>query len=158
MNYRIKKIFLLSFALIISSIFLTNLHSKPDHKNIDTGISVDKNIIVKRAYSLLKEQKKYFRGCSEFVSKILNIPWENAEALMGENPIFIGTMPDYDFEKLTPGDVVGWKTIDAVNGIAHVAIYIGDDNCNFIDVKGRGYNPRKIQGYGKQRVYKSSAY
>lgn len=106
---------------------------------------------VKQAKDLLAEGATYSRGCSEFVCKVLGIPWQSANSLMGSSPSQVGANNHY--ADLSPGDVAGW-----VNpaGHGHVAIYIGEPGMTFIDVRENGATPRKLTGYGPQPLYKSS--
>ncbi len=41
---------------------------------------------VRRAYELYENGRIYRRGCSEFVSEVLKIPWRSANSLMGNAP------------------------------------------------------------------------
>ncbi|NUM34221.1 MAG: hypothetical protein HUU50_06740 [Candidatus Brocadiae bacterium] len=115
---------------------------------------VTQNARVDRAKALYNQGKVYSQGCSGFVSEVLGISWDNANNLMGSNPIYVGTNNNYS--GLKPGDVIGWKSS---SGSGHVAIYIGDGEAKIIDVPGSGQRPRKIMGgYGGQALYKSSRY
>lgn len=117
---------------IICFIILTNAYVAADYAS--------------RAEELLNAGKIYSRGCSGFVAEVLNIPWENANSLMGDTPQYVGKNGQYT--GLNRGDVVGWK-----NG--HVAIFTGN---GFIDVPGLGKQPRRVSSYGPQELYKSSKY
>jgi hypothetical protein len=109
---------------------------------------------VKRAKKLYQEGAKYAKGCSDFVSKVLEISWEDANTLMGDNPTYVGV--DNSYKGLNPGDVVGWKK---EGGHGHVAIYIGEADMKFLDVKDDNQKPRAVKkGYGTQKLYKSSKY
>jgi cell wall-associated NlpC family hydrolase len=112
------------------------------------------NSRVDTAKQLLNEQDEYDQGCSDFVSTVLKISWEDANSIMGSNPTYIGINNSYS--GLNPGDVVGWKSN---SGPGHVAIYIGEAGMKFIDVNTNGGTPRKVlNGYGGQSLYKSSKY
>ena len=109
---------------------------------------------VKRAKDLNSEAAKYEKGCSGFVSKVLQISWQDANTLMGDKPTYVGV--DNNYKGLTAGDVVGWKT---EGGHGHVAIYIGETDMMFLDVKDENEAPRAVKkGYGPQKLYKSSKY
>jgi hypothetical protein len=57
------------------------------------------------------------------------------------------------------GDVLGWRSSDSPDGVAHVCIYIGAQDCMFIGRAKPGSRPRKrTGGYGRQELFKSSAY
>jgi hypothetical protein len=68
--------------------------------------------------------------------------------LMGKNPVEV----EAGFKNLKPGDIVGWKS---ATGSGHVAIYIGEGDKVFIDVKGENEKPRTVKSYGDQKLYKS---
>lgn len=110
---------------------------------------------VTKAKELLAAGANYPKGCSEFVSAVLGITWENANSLMGDTPTLKGDNNNYP--GLVPGDVVGWKV---GGGEGHVAIYIGEAGSKFIDVRSTGDKPRNvINGYGSGRpLFKSSKY
>lgn len=109
---------------------------------------------VTRAKQLLADGATYPRGCSDFVVAVLGIPWEDANALMGDSPTDGGVNGNYP--NLGPGDVAGWKNS---NGHGHVAIYVGEAGMKFIDVRDENQAPRAlVYGYGSQRVYKSSRF
>lgn len=114
---------------------------------------------VARAYELYERRAVYRRGCSEFVSEVLQIPWRSADSLMGAFPRGIGVWPRYGLDRVAPGDVLGWRSSDSPDGVAHVCIYIGAQDCMFMDVRNPGSRPRKrTGGYGRQELFKSSAY
>jgi len=107
---------------------------------------------VKRAKELLATGSSYPMGCSEFVCTVLGISQIDANELMGSNPSSVGS--DNVYSGLTPGDIAGWQV---TGGHGHVAVYIGETDTKFIDVKDLGESPRAIKnGYGAQKVYKSS--
>lgn len=110
--------------------------------------------VANRAKSLFNEGNSYEKGCSGFVSAALNIPWEDANSLMGSNPAYVGK--DNSYTGLTIGDIVGWK----VNGgSGHVAVYIGEASMKFLDVRQENSAPRKIiNGYSPQSLFKSSRF
>ena len=101
-----------------------------------------------RAKLLLAAASHYPRGCSDFVTDVLQIPWQDANSLMGVNEIYVGINGVY--LNVTEGDIVGWKTPD---GHGHVAIAISATE--FIDVRSNHATPRKIHNYGPQKLYKS---
>jgi hypothetical protein len=108
---------------------------------------------VSTAKALLQKGGVYSKGCSEFISAILGIPWQSANDIMGSNPTYIGTNNEY---LARPGDIIGWKS---TTGSGHVAIYIGEPGMKIIDVPGPGKSPRALAyGYGAARVYRSSKY
>ena len=114
---------------------------------------------VRRAYELYENGRIYRRGCSEFVSEVLKIPWRSANSLMSNAPGSIGVSPHYRLDGVSPGDVLGWRSGDAPDGVAHVCIYVGAEDCMFMDVRNPGARPRKrTSGYGRQELFKSSAY
>jgi cell wall-associated NlpC family hydrolase len=102
---------------------------------------------VKAAKKLLTDGGTYPKECSEFVSKVLGIPWESANKLMGDAPTKVGV--DGTYTGLKPGDIVGWKK----DPHGHVAVYIGDNR--FIDVREDGEKPRTLASYGGQPLFKS---
>ncbi|TWU03023.1 Caspase domain protein [Symmachiella macrocystis] len=112
---------------------------------------------VQRAKDLLAANGVYQQGCSAFIIHVLQVPWENANALMGNNPISAGTWPNYT--GLSPGNIVGWKS---TSGSGHVAIYIGEADTKFIDVREPGAESRPraiVNGYGRsQELFKSSRF
>lgn len=155
---------LITIALIIL-FFLPNLVGQRAHHAANAAAdsrkdtAIDKNEIIAGAYDLYKSNRVYRRGCSEFVSDVLKIPWRSADSIMGEDPESIGRWPDYKLDKLKPGDIVGWKKKKSLDGWGHVAVYIGQSDCMFIDVRRPGARPRKrTTGYGKQELFKSSRY
>jgi hypothetical protein len=114
--------------------------------------------VVANAKQLLKDGKKYPKGCSEFVCAVLGIGYKVAEDIMGAGADVdgnsIGTGPDYS--NVNAGDICGWLKEDATSGDAHVTVYIGDKDAKFIDVKGPGNTPRALtNGYGPQQVWKA---
>ena len=123
------------------------------------GVVVDEvalapNARVAKAKELLAAGATYPKGCSGFVSAVLGIAWEDANSLMGASPTYIGV--DNIYTGLAPGDVVGWKN---TSGSGHVAIYVGETEEKFIDVKTENEKPRKVvNGYGGEKLYKSSKY
>jgi hypothetical protein len=110
---------------------------------------------VTTAKQLLAAGATYPQGCSEFVCKVLGIPWEDANSLMGGSPTLVGDNNTYP--GLVLGDVVGWKV---GGGSGHVAIYIGEAGTKFIDVRQPGATPRSVaNGYGNGRpLFKSAKY
>ena len=147
---------LIAIVLLIF-FFLPDLISRLAH-HADAA-SPDKSEIVKKAYELHEKNRIYRRGCSEFVSDVLGIPWRSADSIMGEDPESIGQWPNYDLEKLSPGDIVGWKRDRSLDGWGHVAVYVGKSDCLFIDVRRPGARPRvRTTGYGRQELFKSSRY
>jgi hypothetical protein len=109
---------------------------------------------VTKAKQLLAAGATYPRGCSDFVAAVLEISWENANALMGDNPTNGGVNGSYP--GLMPGDVAGWKN---PTGHGHVAIYVGEAGTKFIDVRDENQAARALMyGYGDQQVYKSSRF
>ena len=116
--------------------------------------------VVANAKQLLKDGKKYPKGCSEFVCAVLGITYKVAEDIMGPGADVdgnsIGTGPDYT--SVSAGDICGWLKEDAATGDAHVTVYIGDKDAKFIDVKGPGNTPRALtNGYGAQQVWKAQS-
>jgi hypothetical protein len=117
-------------------------------------VSVDRADRVARAKQLLAAGANYPQGCSDFVASVLQIPWENANSLMGGNPTYVGVNNTYS--GLSPGDIAGW--IDQ-GASGHVAVYVGEPQMKFIDVRDVGGTPRAVvNGYGSQPVYKSSRF
>lgn len=109
---------------------------------------------VVKAKQLLAQGKIYPKGCSEFVCEVLGLPWESANSLLGDSPTAAGS--DNTYVGLSPGDVSGWK---GPGESGHVAIFVGEANLKFIDVRNPGALPRSINGgYGPQRVVRSSEY
>lgn len=109
---------------------------------------------IERAKTLLSEAGPYPKGCSDFACAVLKISWEDANALMGDNPVSVGK--DNKYSGLKPGDVVGWKV---EGGHGHVAIYIGEMDQMFIDVNSENGHPRALKhGYGSQELFKSSRF
>ncbi len=109
---------------------------------------------VEEAKRLLALGGTYPQGCSELVCKVLGIPWENANTLLGTAPTEIGSNGSY--RNVAPGAVVGWKR---VGESGHVAIYVGEPGMKFIDVRAPGATPRKLgNGYGAQTLVQSSKY
>lgn len=85
------------------------------------AVAIAEHARVARAKQLLADGVTYPRGCSDFVVAVLGITWEDANALMGDNPTNGGK--DGNYPNLSPGDVAGWKNAD---GHGHVAIYINE--------------------------------
>ncbi|MFO0943057.1 MAG: hypothetical protein U0930_20155 [Pirellulales bacterium] len=108
---------------------------------------------VKKAKDLLAQGTPWPRGCSAFVCLLLDIDWQDANSLMGDNPKYVGK--DGNYTQLVSGDIVGWKK---TGGHGHVAVYIGEPEVTFIDVNGEGASPRRVRSYGDQEVYKSSLF
>jgi hypothetical protein len=109
---------------------------------------------VLEAKRLLKLNKVYARGCSEFVCEVLGIPFEQANALMGKSPSPVGSKPPYP--ALEPGDIAGWTN---ASGSGHVAIYIGEsDSVAFIDVPGLNKQPRSKNGFYGCDLFESSRF
>src|SRR5262249_25421866 len=96
---------------------------------------------VARAKQLLQKGTVYPKGCSDFVAAVLGVKWEDANALMGKNPTYVGVNNSY--KGLKPGDVVGWPK---KGGHGHVAIYVGEKDVRFIDVPRPGGKPRSLKG------------
>ena len=93
-----------------------------------------------------KELGKVFsKGCSGLVCKLLGKAWKSASSFtQGDS---IGS--DGDYSDVSPGDIVGYP--------GHVAVYVGEEDCEFIDVAGPGGACREVaSGYGSQEVYKYS--
>ena len=105
-------------------------------------------VVAKR---LLANGSSYSQGCSEYVCAVLNIPFEEANRLMGNSPTLVGSNGLY--QNVSPGDVVGWKSS---SGSGHVAIFVGEAGMTFLDVRQPGNKPRQLSSYGPQLVYKSS--
>lgn len=109
---------------------------------------------VRRAKQLLIQGRVFPQGCSGFVSEVLEIPWEDANSILGSTPSLVGSNNAYS--GIEPGDVVGWRRAGAMG---HVAIYIGEPGMKFIDVPGPGKAPRKLgNGYGSQSLELTSKY
>lgn len=106
-----------------------------------------------RAKQLLAQGNPYPQGCSGFVCDVLQIPWQDANSLMGDNSNPIGTNGNYN--NVNPGDIVGWVS---ATGSGHVAVYIGDPGMTFIDARQPGNSPRSLSSYGPQTVYKSTQF
>ena len=108
---------------------------------------------VSRAKELLAAPRDYPKGCSEFICEVLGLPWEDANSLMGEAPVYVGDNNNY--QTLVPGDIVGWKVS---GGSGHVAVFVGESGQKFIDVREPGARPRAVvNGYGGGRaLFKSS--
>ena len=108
---------------------------------------------VQRAKDLLAANGVYPQGCSGFVCDVLQISWESANALMGSPTVSAGPAPPYT--GLSAGDIVGWQS---PSGSGHVAVYIGEPNKQFIDVREPGANSRpRIQPYGYGKVIQASS-
>ena len=88
------------------------------------------------------------KGCSQLVCKVLNIDYKTTANFTYDSES-VGSNNSYS--GLSPGDIVGWR-----NGSSgHVAIYVGEENCMFIDCNGPGAAVRKVKnGYGKQKLYR----
>lgn len=113
-----------------------------------------RNERVAEAKRLLAEGKVYPRGCSEFVSAVLGIPYEVANDLMGTATTSVGSRPPY--QALSPGDIAGWTN---AAGMGHVAVYIGEsDSIAFIDVREPGARPRSKNGFYDRELFKSSRF
>lgn len=113
-----------------------------------------RNERVAEAKRLLAEGKVYPRGCSEFVSAVLGVPYEVANDLMGAAPTSVGSRPPYP--SLTPGDIAGWTN---AAGMGHVTVYIGEsDAIAFIDVREPGARPRSKNGFYDRELFKSSRF
>ena len=90
------------------------------------------------------------KGCSQLVCNVLGIPYKTTAHFTYESKS-VGSNNSYS--GLIPGDVVGWRNGDS----GHLAIYIGEENCMFIDSPGPGKETRIVKrGYGAQKVYKAS--
>lgn len=112
---------------------------------------------VTRAVQLCDVQGVYRRGCSEFVCAVLGIAWEQANDLMGDNPVEIT-----DWSLVKPGAIVGWKTN---GGSGHVSVYVNDGTSKYIDVRepastsNPNPKPRRLISYGNsQKMYLSSRF
>jgi hypothetical protein len=120
---------------------------------------VDDSVIVTsarvdRAKTLYNEGNgnSYEKGCSGFICDVLQIEWENANSLMGNDPKYVGK--DNVYEGLTAGDIVGWK-VSGGNG--HVALFVGEPGMKFLDVREENVKPRKVvNGYGGSALFKSN--
>lgn len=109
---------------------------------------------VAEAKRLLAEGRVFPRGCSEFVSAVLGIPYEVANDIMGTAPTSVGSRPPYPL--LSPGDVAGWTN---TAGMGHVTVYIGEsDAAAFIDVREPGARPRSKNGFYDHELFKSSRF
>lgn len=117
----------------------------------------DKPTRVAKAKALLAGGVPCPKGCSELVSAVLGIPYTQAAAIMGANPKKIGKDGVY---KANAGDIIGWLANPNVEGqeVDHVAVYIGDNDCKIIDVKGKNQKPRKLSSYGAVDVFMSGNY
>lgn len=114
----------------------------------------DRDDRIATAKQLHKEGATYTMGCSGFICAVLGISHEQANALMGSQPVSVGTRPPYP--KLKPGDIVGWKEPSASG---HVALYIGEsDDKMFIDVQAPGKTPRIKNGYYDRELFKASRF
>ncbi len=157
-----RRVLTILSALAIALAYPVVQSGSPGHRGADTVVAghVEAGKLrLRRAYELYEKRRVYRRGCSEFVSEVLNIPWRSANSLMGKHPGSIGASPHYRLDKVSPGDVLGWRSGDAPDGVAHVCIYIGAEDCMFMDVRNPGARPRKrTGGYGRQELFKSSAY
>lgn len=112
---------------------------------------------VDRAKALLAKGDAYVQGCSGFVCAVLQIPWQDANSLMGDDSLPLGSNGNYN--NVSPGDIVGWLAADSVTPATHghVSVYIGEPAMKFIDVKDDGLAPRPVKnGYGVQGVFKST--
>jgi hypothetical protein len=106
---------------------------------------------VTKAKALLATGGIYPRGCSELVCAVLEIPYRQANDLMGSNPPSVGNGPVYD--DLEPGDIAGWI---ATTGSGHVAVYVGEaPDCVFIDVREPGATPRSKNEYYDHEMLKA---
>jgi hypothetical protein len=130
-----------------------------EYKSIK-GVAVDEPVAVDsprvtQAKKLLAAGAAYPKGCSEFITSVLGIAWEDANSIMGNSPTYVGDNNTYP--GLVPGDIVGWK-VGGGNG--HVAVYVGEPGTKFIDVRESGGKPRRVMnGYGIGKpLFKSSKY
>ena len=83
-----------------------------------------------------KTAKVYEKGCSEFISEVLQLtPPKSAEQLIGNDDVAVISEKG-KFTNLTPGDIVGIREDKGTDW--HVAIYVGDyaNGVVFIDVRG----------------------
>jgi hypothetical protein len=143
---------LAEYYLRLASSSRTHLRQvQPTVKEMGAILFSSKADRIVRAKSLLSAGDVYPRGCSEFVCSVLEIPFRQANDLMGNNPPSIGNGPTYD--ALEPGDIVGWT---ATTGSGHVAIYIGEGgDKQFIDVREPGSKPRSKNGYYNHEMFKA---
>jgi hypothetical protein len=137
-------------AKVLAAITRSSKISQP----LDSPVPLESSHVAK-AKQLLAAGGSYAGGCSEFMAKVLAVPAETANSMMGESPTYIGNSNDYP--GLVPGDVVGWK-VNGGNG--HVSLFVGETGMKFIDVRSPGDSPRKVvNGYGAGRpLFKSSKY
>ncbi len=117
----------------------------------------DRPTRVTKAKELLAAGAECPKGCSELISAVLGITYTQAAAIMGASPTKIGSNGTY---KANAGDIIGWLANSNVAGqeVDHVAVYIGDADCQIIDVKGKKEKPRKLSSYGNVDVFRSSVY
>ena len=109
---------------------------------------------VAKAKALLAAAAVYPRGCSEFVCAVLGIGWRDANSLMGEEPVSVGTNNVY--HNVSPGDILGWKT---PGGHGHVGVYVGEPGMALIDVHQDNEKPRSlVNGYGPTEVFRSAEF
>jgi hypothetical protein len=110
---------------------------------------------VSTAKRLLAEGKVYPQGCSGFVCEVLGIPWEPANALMGDSPTNVGDNNNYS--GLTPGDIAGWIA-DELRDMLRCSLE--GRGTKFIDVRSENESPRRVgNGYGMGRpLFKSSRF
>lgn len=58
-----------------------------------------------------------------------------------------------DEDDLSSGDVIGWG---GSGSQGHVAVYVGEAGCKFVDVPGPNKTCRKLNSYGDQQLYRMS--
>ena len=76
------------------------------------------------------------------VCNVLNIPYQTTAVFTYESS---PAGKDNSYSGLSPGDIVGWRNGNS----GHVAVYVGEVGCMFIDCNGAGGTVRKIEkGYG----------
>lgn len=129
-----------------------HLHKIDDIATESAAFAVlSKQSRVVRAKALLEAGDAYPRGCSEFVCSVLGVPYRQANDLMGNNPLSVGSGPIYN--ALEPGDIAGWI---ATTGSGHVTVYIGEGGDNqFIDVREPGAKPRSKNGYYNHEMFRA---
>ncbi|XP_055340697.1 uncharacterized protein LOC129589835 [Paramacrobiotus metropolitanus] len=127
-SYLIPKMYKLQVSLFI--VFLA------------IGLSYQSYVSVATAKRYAQARKFFAQGCSGLTADLLGKKWKAAEKYTQST--YIGANGSYS--NVSPGAIVGFP--------GHVAVYIGEAGCKFVDVPGPNRNTRCLSSYGAQKVYK----
>lgn len=125
--------------------------------------SIGSQFIGKTTYSMATGQRNTIQGnkvildCSAFVSQVyvcagLSNPGGNTGAIFSPTSGAVKvTGATFDFTKLNPGDLIGWKQGDNGEKYGHVAIYIG--NGQILDTQPGGTEVRPLNSLKNRVTY-----